>query len=242
MWHSDDGLRGGLMREANYLAYPLIGLECAGWFDPPPYPGNFGAYTCTNQAAPLFNTPIKTGLQTGDQFGYIDAANDGVVGHEYDIRVSNPQMFTVPPDTESPPTGATIPCEPPNIQTLAQALMSPTISAQQPNTVFDYFVRWYDAPSPPLLTAEMIYWARPAGGQVFHAGAIGSGWALSYDPVMQNLMSNVMALFGVKPASSQKPKRSKVNSKSLSKRPSKKGGRQKKSSTARPDSGRGRNH
>lgn len=146
----------------------------------------------------------------------------GVVGHEYDIRISNPQMANVPP--EDPPPGATIPPEPSHIQTLAQALVSPTSTSPLP-TVFDYFARWIgdtSPPLPPLLTAEMIYWERPAGGQVFNAGSIGSGWALSYDPVMQKVMLNVLSLFGVQPSSGKSVKQTKVSGKSTSKRPSKK--------------------
>lgn len=70
MWHSDDGQRGGLLREAGYPAYQLIGLESVGWFDPPQYPtdfsGYFGVYQCTNPTAPLFTTPNQTGLKADD--------------------------------------------------------------------------------------------------------------------------------------------------------------------------------
>jgi len=198
MWHSDDFQRGGVMREAGYPAYLLIGMECAGWFDDA-YTQNFGVYQCSDADAPLFNTPLKTGLKTGDSFGYVQSGV-GAVGHEYDIRVSNPQMFAVPP-ASTPPAGAPIPSAPPGVKLLAQSLR-PVDTDQGPcPTVFDYFLRWYSPipPSPTLLLAEMIYWERPAGGAVFHAGAIGSGWSLSYDPVMQKLMSNVLSNFGVSP-------------------------------------------
>lgn len=252
MWHSDDGQRGGLMREAGYPAYPLIGLECAGWFDPPPLSQDFGVYQCTNPTATLFTTPNATGLKTGDCFGYVPQSGasatcgssqvsgvTGVVGHEYDIRISNPQMCTVQPYPNQPPTGATIPSEPPNIQTLAQATM-PGDTQQANNTVFDYYVRWYDPPpaSPPLLLGEMIYWLQPGGGQVFHAGAIGSGWALFSDTVMQNVMSNVLSLFNVEPSSSSSKKgtSTKVGDKAPAKGLWKKGG-PKRSATAPAKSG-----
>jgi len=44
----------------------------------------------------------------------------------------------------------------------------------------------------------MIYWERPAGGRVFNAAAIGSGWVLSVDGKMAGLLRNVLAHFGVK--------------------------------------------
>ena len=43
----------------------------------------------------------------------------------------------------------------------------------------------------------MIYWERPQGGRVFHAGAIAAGWVLSVDPKMQALVRNVLHHFGV---------------------------------------------
>jgi hypothetical protein len=50
------------------------------------------------------------------------------------------------------------------------------------------------------MAAEMIYWKRPKGGEVFHAGAIPSGWTLSVDARMRTLLRNVLHHFGVKPA------------------------------------------
>ncbi len=48
--------------------------------------------------------------------------------------------------------------------------------------------------------ANVIYWERPEGGRVFHAGSLGSGWGLSADPKFQTLIRNVLAHFGVTPA------------------------------------------
>ena len=42
----------------------------------------------------------------------------------------------------------------------------------------------------------MIYWERPQGGRVFHAGSLGAGWGLSVDPKFQTLMRNVLFHFG----------------------------------------------
>ncbi len=46
----------------------------------------------------------------------------------------------------------------------------------------------------------MIFWSRPQGGLVFHAGAIGSGWALSEDPQLGMVVKNVLHRFGIQPA------------------------------------------
>jgi hypothetical protein len=43
----------------------------------------------------------------------------------------------------------------------------------------------------------MVYWERPGGGRVFHAGVIAGGWVLSVDPKFQTMMRNVMSHFGV---------------------------------------------
>ena len=42
----------------------------------------------------------------------------------------------------------------------------------------------------------MIYWDRPQGGKVFHAGAIAFGWALDADPKLTKLMRNVLFHLG----------------------------------------------
>jgi hypothetical protein len=49
------------------------------------------------------------------------------------------------------------------------------------------------------LSAEMIYWERPQGGRVFHAGAVGSAWVVGSDPVFGRLLHNVLHHFGVRP-------------------------------------------
>ena len=50
------------------------------------------------------------------------------------------------------------------------------------------------------LEIEEIDLDGPKGGEVFHAGAIPSGWTLSVDARMRTLLRNVLHHFGVKPA------------------------------------------
>jgi len=65
----------------------------------------------------------------------------------------------------------------------------------------DYFARRTEISD--RVVAQMIYWERPQGGRVFHAGSLGSGWGLSADPKMQTLLRNVLYHFGVKPAAGE---------------------------------------
>ena len=43
----------------------------------------------------------------------------------------------------------------------------------------------------------MIYWERPGGGHVFHAGSINAGSTLSLNEKWAGLMRNVLDHFGV---------------------------------------------
>ena len=63
---------------------------------------------------------------------------------------------------------------------------------------FDYFFR----PIKPERDqgGEMIYWERPEGGRVFHAGSIASGRALHGDKKFQALFRNALDRFGVRPS------------------------------------------
>jgi hypothetical protein len=49
----------------------------------------------------------------------------------------------------------------------------------------------------PYQGAEIIYWERPAGGEVFGAGSIGFTGALHVDPGVRALLRNVFVHFGV---------------------------------------------
>ena len=84
-----------------------------------------------------------------------------------------------------------LPEEPAGITTLARGV-------RKGGGTLDYYTA--RAPSIGGMCAEMIYWKRPKGGEVFHAGAIPSGWTLSVDARMRTLLRNVLHHFGVKPA------------------------------------------
>jgi hypothetical protein len=45
----------------------------------------------------------------------------------------------------------------------------------------------------------MIYWERPGGGRVFHAGTVSAGRGFGNDPRFGLLVKNVLDHFGVKP-------------------------------------------
>ncbi len=194
LWYSTDGQRGSLMREAGYPAYPVIGLDCAGWYeDFGGYdPKRFYTYQCADEST-LFTTPNPTGLKKGETFGFgiwTDGKTIKAIGHEFDIRVVTPQMCSVPPDSALP-AGAPLPSEPRDIETLA-------ISQQKVSeTVFDYYTRYYLAPPQDWMVCQMIHWRRPRGGRVFNAGSIAFGWVLTVDAKLQALTKNVLDAFGV---------------------------------------------
>jgi hypothetical protein len=179
LWHSQDGRRGSLARESGIPAWELIGLETLGYW-------GAESNTLYEVQAPdhfLFQTPEPVGLAAGESFG---GAPDGglprAVGHEPDVRLSLLLELT----TDVPP-GATLPEEPRGIITLAD-------SKQPHAAAFDYFlrpVRLVDG-----VACHMIYWERPQGGRVFHAGSLGAGWGLSVDPKFQTLLRNVLFHFG----------------------------------------------
>ena len=124
------------------------------------------------------------GLERGETFG--GAPGGGLpkaVGHECDVRLSLLRAVT----TEVPP-GATLPEEPTGMVTLANGVL-PAYAG------LDYFVR--KVPMKNATVAHMLYWERPQGGRVFHAGSLGSGWGLSVDPKFQTLIRNVLHHFGV---------------------------------------------
>lgn len=188
LWHADDGLRGSLLRECGYPAWKLVGLECLGWWDTGA--GQFGVYETALPDHFLFQRPTPVGLVQGEAFGSGPAGREPRgVGHEADVRLSTLQRVTV----QAPPEGARLPdAEPAGIQTLALGIRRPATGM-----ILDYFTR--PTKSPDGVCAEMIYWERPQGGQVFHGGAIAGAWALSADPKLQTLLANVLHHFGVRP-------------------------------------------
>lgn len=186
LWHSQDGRRGGLMRECGYPAWKLVGLATLGFWGG----ASNTLYEVQQPDHFLFQQPERVGLAKGDAFG---GAPDGgfpkAVGHEPDVRLSLLRQLT----KEVPP-GATLPEEPDGIVTLADA--------RQPSAAaFDYF--WRPVRLVDGVACHMIYWERPQGGRVFHAGSLGAGWGLSVDPKFQTLIRNVLFHFGVKPTKKQ---------------------------------------
>jgi hypothetical protein len=184
LWHSQDGRRGSLMRECGTPAWRLIGLDTLGWWGIGPT--DFGRYRVEEPEHFLFQRPERVEVSKGDPFG--GAPGGGVpsaVGHECDVRLALLSQLTT-----QVPAGAALPEEPAGIVTLASGILPR-------NNGIDYFTRpvRFDGG----VVAHMIYWERPQGGRVFHAGSLGSGWGLSADPKFQTLMRNVLDHFGVEP-------------------------------------------
>ncbi len=96
--------------------------------------------------------------------------------------------MTNPNDPHDADFRATLPEEPTGMVTLANGVL-PAYAG------LDYFVR--KVPMKNATVAHMLYWERPQGGRVFHAGSLGSGWGLSVDPKFQTLIRNVLHHFGV---------------------------------------------
>lgn len=185
-WHSQDGLRGGLLRDCGHPGWRYTGLETLGWNNQS-NPKNFGPYIATGTDHVLFHQPEETGLRPGDRFGQgIDGGLPLANGHEFDLRLSTLASL----QQEPTPPGAVMPSDPPGMVSLANGI----IPWKEGGSAFDYFFR----PIQPRSDqgGEMIYWERPEGGRVFNAGSIGSGWALESDLKFQTLMRNVLAHFG----------------------------------------------
>lgn len=182
VYHSHDKKRGSLMRYAGYPAWKVLGLECIGWW--PITDEKFGAYEAVNPDHFLFRGPEQVGVRKGERFGQSpDGSLPRVGGHESDVRIGRIRAIT-----KHIPEGETVPEEPRGISTLAQ------ITAENRRGI-DYFGRW--EPLDHGVYAEMTYWERPQGGQVFHGGCIAGGWALSADDKFSALMRNVLHHFGV---------------------------------------------
>jgi N,N-dimethylformamidase len=211
-WHSDDGLRGGLMRECGFPGWQLTGLETfgiLGLHNTTPPPGK-------PAGTPPVEPPTPMTKAAGDTaFGTFYVANPNhfllqgtgvtanqafaqyTIGHESDVRVATLERIRVNP---LPPPGAAFPVEPPGITTLAVGMLgNPVMGGDVCCYPYDYFLDNVAKVDP---AAEMIYWQRPDGGRVFNGGAIGNGIALYYDNkignndhVFANLMKNVLTYF-----------------------------------------------
>ena len=186
-WHSDDGLRGGLLRDCGHPGWAITGLETLGWNDTH-RSANFGPYQTTAQDHFLFHVPHKTDLQHGETFGFKPGSTLSLAnGHEIDIRLSALKSMQSAPN----PLGGVIPEDPTGITVLAEGI----IPWPAGGSAFDFFFREIH-PSKPQ-GAEMIYWERPEGGRVYNAGSIGAGWAIYHDPKFQALFRNVLHHFGI---------------------------------------------
>ena len=186
-WHSDDGLRGGLMRECGFPGWQLTGLETFGILSfgggptPPAAPAgdvNFGTFYVANPGHFLFQ---GAGVTAGQAFAAY------TLGHETDVRVSTLQTLRTMAGNPLPPPGAVFPVEPPGITTLALGHQA-TICCYP----YDYYLDTVNV--DPV--AELIYWQRSDGGRVRNGGAIANGAALYYnDPVFTKVVQNVLTYF-----------------------------------------------
>jgi len=186
-WHSQDGRRGGLMRECGYPGWALVGLETLGWNNQGDAE-QFGPYHVTDPGHFLFQKPEPVGVRKGDAFGQApDGGLPRANGHEIDVRLSTLAALQEQPS----PSGASVPPDPAGMVQLANGV----IPWKRGGAAFDYFFRGIKPAQDQ--GGEVIYWERPEGGRVFNAGSIGSGWALHSDPKFQRLFKNVLHHFGV---------------------------------------------
>jgi hypothetical protein len=186
-WHSDDGQRGGLLRDCGDPGWRWTGLETLGWNNQG-NPKNFGPYRVTGADHFLFHHPEATGLKAGDLLGVAADGTSLANGHEFDIRLSTLAKLQEEPN----PPGAAVPPDPAGIAQLANGILP----WAHGGSAFDYFFRGITPKTDQ--GGEMIWWQRPEGGLVFNAGSIGSGWAVHADPRFGTLFRNVLHHFGVR--------------------------------------------
>ena len=187
IYHSHDGKRGSLLRYSSRPAWKVLGLECIGWWGTSEE--EFKPYEAVETDHFLFREPELVSLKPGERFGQAPSGKlPRVGGHESDVRVGWVKKIT-----KHIPEGQILPNEPEGITTLAR------VTALGRRGI-DYFGRF--EPLDHGVYGEMIYWERPAGGRVFHAGCIAGGWALSVDPKLQKLVRNVLHHFGVRAVNS----------------------------------------
>jgi N,N-dimethylformamidase beta subunit-like, C-terminal/Concanavalin A-like lectin/glucanases superfamily len=181
IYHSQDGARGGLMRECPHptasgqtlAAWRLTGVESVGYGQDP------GTYAVQAPSHVFFQSPEVVGVVANQLFA------SGAVYHEYDVQLS-----TIPGDPAGKPAG------------LPGA--APTVLAQAPATktgglALNYFD--YRAQTQPIgassVASEIIDWQRGPGGRVFATAAIAIGDKLRTDSQLAALIRNVMSQFGV---------------------------------------------
>lgn len=185
-YHSQDWARGGRLRSSGRPAADVIGLESAGWAFADA--SDFGVYRVHAPGHFLFQGPRPLGLEKGQSFGHgVDGALPRAIGHEWDLSVA-----TLARMTHVIPAGASLPEPPGGMTVIAQGIRD---RPGRLDTYLDYFSN--ETQSLDGLSAEMIYWERPQGGRVFHAGAVGAAWVIGSDPVFGDLLHNVLHHFGI---------------------------------------------
>jgi len=162
------------MRFAGYPSWAVIGLDCSGWWGT----GQNGYYTAEAPDHFLFRTPELIDFSDRPYFGGAQTGFRKAGGHEGDIRLSS---FALP--NQPRPEGDLFPEEPAGIETIAKL-------ERENHRTLDYYANFGVQEKATLV--DMIYWKRPQGGKVFHAGAIGFGWTLDADPKQTKLMRNVL--------------------------------------------------
>lgn len=187
-FHSQDWARGGQLRAVGRSASSIIGLETAGWGFADAE--DFGVYHVAEPDHPLFNHPHRLGLERGQSFGHAPGGGlPRAIGHEWDLSSA-----TLGRMTRHAPPGGTLPEPPSGLSVVAQGI-------RRVPGALDTYLDWYSRVTDSLegLSAEMIYWERPQGGRVFHAGAVGAAWVVGRDPVFDGLLRNVLHHFGCDP-------------------------------------------
>ncbi|HVX11378.1 MAG TPA: LamG domain-containing protein [Pirellulales bacterium] len=192
-WHSHDGRRGGMSRECGYPAWPLLGLEYMAVHAVGVE--GVGPYLVRGADHPLFHHPHELNLRAGDKLGGSPSGLPQPIGHEGDVRLSTLAKVLLSPV----PAGATPPAEDPaGIVLLADGFCD--WSKVTNGAPWDYLQRAVltdPQRSATNVSAEMVYWERPDGGRVFHAGSVSAGRAFANDPKFGLLMKNVLHRFGV---------------------------------------------
>lgn len=187
-FHSQDWARGGRLRASGRAAADIIGLETAGWAFADGE--DFGVYHVTRPRHALFNEPHPLGLAEGQTFGHAPGGGlPRAIGHEWDLSIA-----TLARMTRRVPAGASLPVPQQGIEVIAQGIRRVPGRLDAYLDCFSNLTESLDG-----LSAEMIYWERPQGGRVFHAGAVGAAWVLGSDPVFGRLLRNVLHRFGVQP-------------------------------------------
>ncbi len=189
-WHSDDGLRGGPMRQCGFPGWQLCGLETFGILDATPAgpsgKPDFGTFKVNVPIHSLFQ---GTGITLGEPF-----FETNMVGHESDVSVYTLEILRKAskkgvPDGATPPVG-----DPPALAAGMTILAQATGGKVLTDVSEDYFLQSVDSNQVTSI-ADMIYWDRPEGGRVFNGGAVGNGVALLHDDKFAKLVYNVLLSF-----------------------------------------------